>query len=209
MSKFTDPRVLRRFVVLMCIATVVMFTVWAGVRMYQEEAKNPGDFETRQGDILLSDGEYEKAIERFNAALAAQPGHRGAWGGRTTALIAQERYEEAEADLTGLIAYLEKTLQPDDPTGRGALSAAYANRGIIKDRQARYEEALKDYIASAKTDRDIAEGPGWINRLLYHDRKPSSVIDRAQYLYEQLQLPEEKRLLRVPERDAEQRIYKP
>jgi hypothetical protein len=35
------------------------------------------------------------------------------------------------------------------------------------------------------------------------------VLKRAQYLEQQLKLPPEKRVLRVPEIDAEQRMYKP
>jgi hypothetical protein len=37
----------------------------------------------------------------------------------------------------------------------------------------------------------------------------STVRDRAIYIYEQLQLPEGERLLRIPELDAKQRMYKP
>ena len=38
-----------------------------------------------------------------------------------------------------------KNLEDDDKTGVGTLAAAYANRGIVKDRKEQYEEALKDY----------------------------------------------------------------
>jgi len=206
-GKFSNPRVLRRFIVLMLVLTVVMFSVWAVVKMVNEDV--PGDYEVRQGDIFLQDKHFEKAIERFDAALADQPDHRGALGGKAAALIALERYQEAEDLLTYLIDYLTRTLESDDPTGKGALSAAHANRGIIKDRQARYEEALKDYIKSINIDSDIAEGPSWVDHLLYHEKKPSSVLSRAEYIYKQLQLPESERLLSVPELDAKQRMYKP
>ncbi len=207
MSAISNPRVLRRFIKLMIILTVVMFTIWTIVMWSQSNV--PGDFEVREGDIQLSDGNYANAIERFDAALADAPNHRGALLGKAVALIALGRYDEAEHVLSYTIDYLQKNLADDDPTGRGALSAAYANRGIIKDRLQRYEEALADYIESIKIDYDIAEGPGWLNHLLYHDKEPSSVLKRAEYLYQQLQLPEGERLMQVPELDAEQRMYKP
>lgn len=207
MSVLSNPRVLKRFIIYMGTATVVMFTVWMIVQWTQTTV--PGDFETRQGDIHLSDGDFAEAIQRFDAALAAQPNHRGAWSGKAAALIALERYDEAERELTALIAHLENTLAPDDPTGKGALSAAYGNRGIIKDRQGRYQAALDDYVLSIKVDYDIAEGPGWLNRLLYHDEKPSSVLQRAEYLYSELQKPEGERVLRQSDKDATQRMYKP
>lgn len=207
MNAFSDPRVLRRFIKLMLILTAVMAVVWTGVTWYKGQV--PGDFEVRQGDIKLSDGDYEAAIERFDAALADAPDHRGALLGKGVTLLAMERYDEAEAIFTYAIDYLSVNLEEDDPTGKGALSAAYANRGIIKDRQERYEEALEDYVEAVKIDYDLADGPGWIDHLLYYDKEPSSVLKRAEYLYKQLQLPEEERLLSVPELDAKQRMYKP
>lgn len=207
MKAYDNPRVLKRFIVLMALATFVMFSVWTGINWWDSRA--PGDYEVREGDILLSSGKFEEAIDRFDAALREQPYHRGAMHGKAAALIELERYDEAEAVLTALIGYLDENLEPDDPTGIGALSAAYANRGIIRDRQGRYEEALDDYVQSVRIDRDIAEGPGWLDHLLYYDHEPSNVVKRARYLYEQLQLPEEERVLRVPELDEQQRMYKP
>ena len=207
MSAFCNPRVTRRFIKLMLILTAVMFTIWTGITWYNSSV--PGDFEVRQGDIKLSDKEYDAAIERFDAALAQAANHRGALLGKAVALMGLERYDEAEAVLAYAIDFLLEHLEDDDPTGIGALSAAYANRGILRDRQGRYEEALADYIEAIKIDYDIAEGPGWIEHLLRYDKKPSSVLRRAEYLYKQLQLPEEERLMRVPEMDANQLMYKP
>jgi len=206
-STTSNPRVLRRFIILMLTATVVMFTIWAIIKMIKEDV--PGDYEVRQGDIFLQDELFEKAIERFDKALQDQPNHRGALGGKAAALISLERYPEAEELLTYTIDFLTRTLEEDDPTGKGALSAAYANRGIIKDRQARYEEALEDYISSINIDYEIAEGPSWVDHLLYHDKKPSSVIARAEYIYLQLKLPVAERMLSIPDLDAKQRMYKP
>ncbi|NQV99923.1 MAG: hypothetical protein HQ483_09530 [Rhodospirillales bacterium] len=191
----------------MAILTFVMFSVWAVVKMAQNEV--PGDMEVRQGDILLVDDKFEAAIAKFDEALAEQPDHRGALGGKAVALMALNRDRQAEELFGYLINHLLATLEADDPTGAGALAAAYANRGIIKDRQGRYEEALADYIDSIKIDFDLADGPGWIEHLLYYDNKPSSVVGRAEYLYKQLKLPENERLMRVPEMDEKQRRYKP
>ena len=75
-KKFTSPRVLRRFIILMAVATVGMFSVWAVVKNYVQAPS--GDYEVRQGDILLGDRNYEAAMERFNEALTASPDHPGA-----------------------------------------------------------------------------------------------------------------------------------
>lgn len=203
----TDPRVIRRFVVLLGVATFVMFSVWAVVNNYVEAP--PGDFEVRQGDILLGDKKYAEALERFNAALAVSADHRGALMGRALVFLQTERDAEAEAEFTYLIDYLSRNLAPDDSTGYGAYAAAYSNRGILYDRQGKYEKALADYIQALKIDEGAVDGPSLIDKILYGTPRPSTVRKRAVYLHEQLALPPEKRLLRVPEKDAEQRMYKP
>jgi tetratricopeptide (TPR) repeat protein len=207
MSRYFSQRVQKRFVILMFLLTIVMFSIWVGVSWYQ--GSTPGDFEVRQGDIKLSDGAYEEAIELFERALAAQPDHRGALHGKAAALIRLERYDDAEALLSYLIDFLNRTLEDDDPTGIGALSAAYTNRGIIRDRRGRHREAYEDYVKAVEIDYDLADGPSWIEHLLYYEHEPSSALKRAQYLYKQFQLPEAERLLTLPEQDDVQRMYKP
>lgn len=200
-------RILKRFIFLMAILTVVMFTVWATVSFIKETV--PGDYEVRQGDILLGDKKYDEALERFNAALKAQPDHRGALMGRALVYVQTGQNAEAEAELTYLIDFLTKTLESDDPTGIAVLGAAYANRGILRDRQGLHRKALDDYIEALKIDKEGMDGPGLINKLLYSEGKVSSVLDRARYLYEQFQKPESERLLSIPEVDQRQFIYKP
>jgi tetratricopeptide (TPR) repeat protein len=184
-----------------------MFTLWAVVRQVFDAP--PGDYEVRQGDILLGDGEYDKAIERFDAALAVSPNHRGALMGKAIALLQSGRTDEAEAAFTEMITYLTGTLTPDDATGRGVLAGAYANRGILYDRSGRYELALADYRQALAIDPGAVAGPGLFHKILYGLAQPSTVRKRAAYLEKQLALPESERLLRVPEIDARQRMYKP
>jgi tetratricopeptide (TPR) repeat protein len=202
-----NPRVLKRFVILLGAATFVMFSIWMMINNYKGQTE--GDYEVRQGDILLSDEKFRDAIKAFDEALRLQPDHRGALSGQAVALMGLGEYKEAESLLIYLIDFLKRTLADDDPTGRGALAAAYANRGIIKDRQGRYEAALEDYIESIRVDRDLADGPGVVDRILYYEGKPSSVLDRANYIYKQLKLPKSERVMRDPEEDAKQRRYKP
>ena len=201
-----NPRVLKRFTVLMFIA--VLFT--GGATLFYDSFfdRPPGDYETKRGDILLSSGDYDDAMKYFNKALEFSPNHRGALMGRALVFIQTERYAEAENELDSLIDWLAETLPPDDTTGRGALAAAYANRAIILDRQGSHSAALDDYIKALQVDEDSVAGPGLVYKILY-DPRPSTVRTRARYIYEQLQLPEEERLLMQPTIDAESRMHKP
>ncbi|HEX9703323.1 MAG TPA: tetratricopeptide repeat protein [Rhodospirillales bacterium] len=206
-KELTSPKVVRRFVILMGVATFVMFSAWAVLNNYLQSP--PGDFEVRQGDILLGDKKYDEAIERFNTALEVSPDHRGALMGRALAFLQTERFNEADAEFTYLINYLKKNLAADDVTGVAVYAAAYANRGILYDRAGQYEKALADYIQALRIDEGAVDGPSLVDKVLYGTPRPSTVRKRARYLHEQLALPPEKRLLRMPEKDAEQRMYKP
>jgi len=207
LKAFSDPKVLRRFVILMGIATFAMFSFWAALKVY---VRTPdGDYEVRQGDIFLGGGEYDAALERFTEALAVSPDHRGALMGRALAYLQAERYAEGEAEFTYLIEYMEKTLEPDDITGVAVLAGAYGNRGILYDRTGRYEKALADYIQALKIDEGAIDGPGIIDKVIYGTPRPATVRLRAVYLTKQLALPADKRVFRIPEKDAEQRMYKP
>ena len=123
--------------------------------------------------------------------------------------ISQNKYSEATNELNNLIVFLEKNLEQDDKTGIGTLAAAYANRGIIKDRKKDYEGALSDYIKALGIDHESVAGPGLGTVILNYKFKSSSVKERALYLNEQLQLPENERVLSIKELDEGQVMHKP
>ena len=199
--------ILKRFVVYMAVLTFVMFTAWAIVKSFMD--RPPGDYETEVCDMRLKDKEYDKALEAANTALNKTPNHRGALMCRALIFISKKQYPEATQELNNLIIFLEKNVEDDDKTGKGTLAAAYANRGIIKDRNKKYKEALKDYIKALGIDHEAVAGPGLGTIILNYKFKSSSVRERALYLNEQLQLPEEERVLIIKELDEGQVMHKP
>ena len=199
--------VLKRFIVICAITTVVVFTAFTIYQEFAQEA--PGDYYTRQGDIRLGEDKLDQAMESFNKALEEMPNHRGALMGRALVYIKAKKPAEAIAELTYLIDYLKKTLEKDDSTGWGTLAAAYANRGIMHDLGGRYETALADYVSALRTDEGAVSGPRLFDKIIYGTPRPSTIRKRATYIEQQLALPPEKRLMRVPEIDAKQRMHKP
>jgi len=202
-----NAKVLKRFIIYMAVATFVMFTVWALVRSYMN--RPPGDYETEVCDIRLKDKLYDQAMAAANKALEKTPNHRGAIMCKALIYISQKDYINATNELNYLIKYLESNLEIDDLTGQGTLAAAYANRGIIKDRKKNYEGALADYIKALGIDHKSVAGPGLGTVILNYKYKSSSVKERALYLNEQLQLPEAERVLRIQELDEGQVMHKP
>ena len=191
----------------MAILTFVMFTVWALIRSFIN--RPAGDYETEICDIRLKDEQYEKAIDAANIALEKSPNHRGAIMCKALVFISQKMYLEANKELSYLINFLEKTVEDDDRTGIGTLAAAYANRGIIKDRNKDYQSALQDYVKALGIDDESVAGPGLGTVILNYKFKSSSVKERALYLNEQLQLPENERVLSIKELDEGQVMHKP
>jgi len=198
---------LKRFIIYMAILTFVMFTVWGFVRSFMN--RPAGDYETEVCDIRLKDKKYKEALEAANKALNKTPNHRGAMMCKALVFISEKKYIEADKVLTNLIFFLKKNLESDDRTGIGTLAAAYANRGIIKDRNKNYEGALKDYVKALGIDHEAVAGPGLGTIILNYKFKSSSVKERALYLNEQLQLPEDERVLSIKELDEGQVMHKP
>ena len=191
----------------MAILTFVMFTIWALVKSFIE--RPPGDYETEVCDIRLKDKKYTQALQAANIALEKTPNHRGAIMCKALIFISQKNYSKATQELDYLINFLQNNVEDDDKTGIGTLAAAYANRGIIKDRNKDYDGALKDYIKALGIDGEAVAGPGLGTIILNYKFKSSSVKERALYLNDQLQLPEEERVLSIKELDEGQVMHKP
>ena len=202
-----NANIIKRFVIYMAILTFVMFTVWGFVKSFMN--RPPGDYETEVCDIRLKDKKYDEALEAANIALEKTSNHRGAMMCKALVFISEKKYVKADRVLSDLIIFLEKNLEEDDKTGIGTLAAAYANRGIIKDRNKNYEEALKDYVKALGIDHESGAGPGLGTIILNYKFKSSSVRERALYLNEQLQLPENERVLSIKELDEGQVMHKP
>jgi tetratricopeptide (TPR) repeat protein len=158
---------------------------------------DPADYHVRKGNYRLEDGRPEEAIAEFDTALLADADHVYAQLGRAIALLQAGRPDDA---LDGLDRIVET---------RPGFAPAYAERGILLDRIGRHEDALAAYRRALELDPDGFEGPGWVWRFLHNvAAKPPTIRDRADYLEKELAKPPEERVLRLPEEDEKQRMYK-
>lgn len=205
-TTYFSHNVIRRMLTIMAAVVIIgmfAFTIY-GPAFFNE----PGDYETRVGDQHLRDEEWAKALAAFEAALKERPNHRGALMGKAIVYLQTKNYPKAVDQLTYLIKYLSKKKKPDS-TDHGLMAAAFANRGIAHDYMGKYRLALADYIKALKIDEDTIDGPGLVDKIIYGTPRPSTVRKRAEYLLKQLKLPPEKRVMRIPKLDKQQRMHKP
>lgn len=179
------------FVLLLFVAVVAFVLYW---RTLVEDT--PGDYHVKTGNYRLQDGQYDRAITEFELALEANADHPLAYLGIALALMHQQRYE-ASLEAFGHVLALDDSL-----------AVAYADRGILHDRMGQHDLALQDYRRALSLDPKLADGPGWLWRFLRNlPERPPTIADRAAYLEAELRKPPEDRLLRLPESDAQQRMY--
>lgn len=180
-------------------ALALALFVLVGIYYYRATMKEtyPGETEYRMAGARLEKGEYGASIKLFDDALGANPDLAPALLGKGIAYMQLEEYEKARTSL-------DKAIEIDD-----GFAEAYANRGILRDRMGEYREAIGDYRKACELKPELAEGPGLIWRFLHNvSEKPPTLLDRAAYLEAELNKAESERVLRVPEIDAEQRMYK-
>lgn len=177
------------------LAVVIFF----GVGYYKNMAAEnvPGENKSRLANRYLEDGKYSEALAAFDESLAINPTYKDAHMGKAITLMQMERFDESRESFNKAIELDEK------------FALAYANRGILNDRTGNYEAAMKDYRRAVELNPKLAKGPGRLWKFLHNVwDDPPSIADRADYIEAELNKPEEERLLRVPEIDAQQRMYK-
>ncbi|MES9957849.1 MAG: tetratricopeptide repeat protein [Sedimenticola sp.] len=213
----------------------VMTACWIGWSLY-DMGWHHGTQETRTlsaGARYLEDSQYRDALQSFESVLERSPDHAGALMGKAQALmqlgaaekkhrlsgqpgdgrpgdtpsaITRDYYAESLETFNRVIELVEREgATPADPT---FTAVAYANRGILQDRMGKHRLALTDYRHALRIAPEVGEGPGFMTRFLRNQqRKPASIADRAEYLGEQLALPEHERVLHQADVDGRQRAY--
>jgi len=179
------------------ITLAILGTVGFYYHKYTVLETTPGQNRYRLGNKYLEDGKHEEALQIFNEVLVEHREYKEAHLAKAITLLQMERFGESRESFNRAIGLDNQYAQ------------AYANRGILNDRVGRHEAAMHDYRKALKLNPELNEGPGWLWRFLRNipDAYPT-MADRADYLEEELKKPESERLIRVPELDSKQRMYK-
>ncbi len=180
-------------------AALILTVVFIGWSIYDSalQEKTLGESSYHAANKYFEDGEYEDALQSYNQAVNDNPSLIHAHRGIARTLMQLGRYAEASKKFDEVI-----DKEPE-------FGASYANRGILNDRIGNYEGAISDYEKAIKFNPKLSEGPSWITRFLRNQaEKPSTIIDRLNYLKTEMEKPEHQRLLKLPDKDKQQRPYK-
>ncbi len=176
--------------------SVLVFIGYAFVHITTKESL-PGENKYRLANKYLVDGDLEEAMELFNETTSLSPEYSAAYLGKAITLMQMQEFDASLHEFN-------RAIELDENFGE-----AYANRGILNDRTGKFQDAINDYRKAVELKPELDEGPGLVWRFLHlADKKPSTLLDRATYLEEELKKPESKRLLSIPEIDEQQRMYK-
>ncbi len=180
-------------------AAILLTVAWVGWSFYDSmiAPRNPGDLAYLEANNLFEDGEYQRALDKYDEALNEDPNHIHAMRGRARSLMQLGQSPQALTAFDTAIS-----LEPE-------FGGTYANRGMLHDRMGRYDKAIADYEHALALYPKVADGPHWLRRFLRNQpEKPPDVAGRAAYLRKELAKPENQRVMRIPELDAQQRSYK-
>jgi len=216
---------------------ILLTVAWIGWTLYDSSPRESTALgrELAAAGKYLEDGELEQALDIFSRISLEQPHNIGALRGKAQALMrigirqsveagrlnpAEQASEiarlqrESTRQLQLALALYDQSIERESARGltdtnRRAQGVALANRGILKDQLGDYPGALADYREGLLLEPELAEGPGFLTRFLRNQpERPPSIADRARYLAEQLAKPKPERLMRLPERDNQQRAYR-
>ncbi|WP_179953905.1 peptidoglycan-binding domain-containing protein [Denitrobaculum tricleocarpae] len=137
-----------------------------------EAGKDFASAHFNRGLMYADNGDLERAIADYGAALERDPEHGDAYHNRALALIELRDYDGAAADLERAAK-----LKPDN-------ASVHVDRGIVRVNQGDHDRALDDYDRALAIDPGNVEGYyarglalAWLNRIEDARRSIERAVD--------------------------------
>ena len=191
----TAKRLYRRLV----IVAWILGGGWLGWALYEQFLdRDPLVLEVESAERHFGDGRYRESFSVYEELEREHPGHPQMVRGMARSLMQLGENKRA-------LELYDRAINLDSE-----FAVAYLNRAVLLDRMGLFKAAIADYEKAAELDASIDEGPGWLTRFLRNQsEKQPTASQRAQYLRQQIALPEGERELHRPEEDSKQRSYRP
>jgi len=188
----TDP--IYRILVRISIVLFILFSSWL---IWEHFVKRPPELKHYlTANTAFKDKNYDLSLEEYFNALKYNKLDVYIIEGIARSYMELNQYLEAKEYF-----YMAIDLNPN-------FAPAYANLGVLYDRQKQYMKAVSYYKKAISIDNELSEGMHWLDRLLYDVREtPPTILERSKYIEEQLKLPLNERVLSEPQLDEEQLNY--
>ena len=188
----TDP--IYRILVRISIVLFILFSSWL---IWEHFVKRPPELKHYlTANTAFKDKNYDLSLEEYFNALKYNKLDVYIIEGIARSYMELNQYLEAKEYF-----YMAIDLNPN-------FAPAYANLGVLYDREKQYMKAVTYYKKAISIDNELSEGMHWLDRLLYDVREtPPTILERSKYIEEQLKLPLNERVLSVPQLDEEQLNY--
>ena len=192
-SKQKDP--IYNLLVKIALCVFICFSLWLIWEHFSNQ--EPGYNDYSAANKAFEDENYLRAYNYFLEAYKINNNEVYVIEGIARSLMELGRYEEA-------IQYFNLAIKTDK-----SFVASYANLGILYDRIGNHLEAMKFYNLALSMDIELKDGMSLLDRILRgYIKKPTTIIERLKYLEKQYMLPQNDRLLTMPEIDDQQPNYK-
>lgn len=190
--KHSDP--IYSILVKISIILFILFTCWL---LYDHFINRPPEMRYYlSGNTAFKDKRYDTSLENYFKAFSYDQTDVYIIEGIARSYMELNDYENS-------LKYFDLAIKTDKE-----FAPAYANLGVLYDRKKDYINAIKYYDTALRLDKELSEGMHWIDRLLYDVReKPPTIMDRLKYLNDQMNLPENKRILSIDNINKEQINY--
>ena len=187
-----DP--IYKILVRISIVLFVLFSVWL---IWEHFMKRPPELKHYlTANTAFKDKNYDLSLKEYFNAFKYNKLDVYAIEGIARSYMELNQYHEAKEYF-----YIAINLDPN-------FAPAYANLGVLYDRQKQYIKAVTYYKKAISIDNELSEGMHWLDRLLFDVREtPPTILGRSKYIEEQLKLPLDERVLSIPELDEEQLNY--
>lgn len=191
-NKTEDP--IYKILVRISLVLFIFFSLWLIWDHFINRPEEAKHYLTANN--AFKDKNYDLALKEYFNSLKYNQEDVYSLEGVARSYMELKLYDNAESFFIKVI-----NINPD-------FAPAYANLGVLYDRQKKYKLAIFNYKKALQLNSELSKGMHWIDRLLYDVREtPSNIADRALYLEEQLNLPENERILNMPNIDDKQLNY--
>lgn len=180
----------------MRLATAVVACLFFSLPVLAQEANTF----IREGNQAYKNGEYQKAVENYRQALAAEPGHQTAQFNLAAALY---KSKDKAAALEAYTASIDSYTNTND---LAKLSHAYYNRGVVYHNDEKIDECIEDYKRALRLNPNDDDARQNLQKALKKKKQDQQNEDQKNKNQQNQQQKPKPQQSKMKQQDAEEKL---